>query len=352
MARHYGPRWAGAPITAYTTFMRGTPLLAQLFLVYYGLGQFRLFWQDVGLWWLFREPFYCALLTFTVNTAAYQAEVFRGALTSVGKGQFEGAYALGLGRWQAFWTVILPQAMIVALRPLGNELIVMIKSSSIASLVTLFDLMGATRFAFARSFDLSIYLYAAVLYLMLVETVRGWGRGGAAADAAYRGEVRVLFIVTTQNNRHVLCASRSMRKAPPHLAGARPRHGRCGSGVRGADPDRAGRPPRLGRATMITVGLLRGRMVVLVWTQRGAWRRIISMRKANDREQALYPPQTGRTPMTPLISARRRGRPSLARPRSDAAGPRRRNARSRPRSGSTPMCWTTSRRAARAGRRA
>jgi polar amino acid transport system permease protein len=172
VARHYGPRWAGWLITSYTTFMRGTPLLAQLFLVYYGLGQFRLFWQDVGLWWLFREPFYCALLTFTVNTAAYQAEVFRGAINSVGKGQFEGAYALGLGRWQTFATVILPQAMIVALRPLGNELVTMIKSSSVASLVTILDLMGATRFAFARSFDLSIYLYAALLYLMLVETVR------------------------------------------------------------------------------------------------------------------------------------------------------------------------------------
>jgi polar amino acid transport system permease protein len=176
VAQHYGPRWAGWLVTGYTTFFRGTPLLAQLFLVYYGFGQFRLFWQDVGLWWLFREPFYCALLTFTINTAAYQAEILRGALQSVGKGQFEGAYALGLGRWQTLATVIMPQAMIVALRPLGNELITMIKSSSVASLVTLLDLMGATRFAFARSFDLSIYLYAAVLYLMLVETVRRvWG---------------------------------------------------------------------------------------------------------------------------------------------------------------------------------
>jgi polar amino acid transport system permease protein len=172
MVKFYGPRWAGGLVTAYTTFFRGTPLLAQLFLVYYGLGQFRLFWQDVGLWWLFREPFYCALLTFTINTAAYQAEIFRGALQSIGKGQFEGSYALGLNRWTTLGLVILPQAMIVALRPLGNELITMIKSSSVASLVTMFDLMGATRLAFARSFDLSIYLYAALLYLMLVEIVR------------------------------------------------------------------------------------------------------------------------------------------------------------------------------------
>jgi polar amino acid transport system permease protein len=172
LVRLYGPRWAGLAVGGYTTFFRGTPLLCQLFLVYYGLGQLRPFWQDVGLWWFFREPFYCALFTFTINTAAYQAEVFRGAIQSIGRGQFEGALALGLHRWATLRHVILPQAMIVALRPLGNELIVMIKSSSVASLVTLFDLMGATRLAFSRSFDLSIYLYAAILYLAMVEIIR------------------------------------------------------------------------------------------------------------------------------------------------------------------------------------
>ncbi len=172
LARLYGPRWAGALVGGYTTFFRGTPLLCQLFLVYYGLGQLRPFWQDVGLWWFFREPFSCALFTFTINTAAYQCEVFRGAIQSIGKGQFEGAQALGLHRAATLRHVILPQARIVALRPLGNELIVMIKSSSVASLVTLFDLMGATRLAFSRSFDLSIYLYAALIYLAMVEIIR------------------------------------------------------------------------------------------------------------------------------------------------------------------------------------
>jgi polar amino acid transport system permease protein len=176
-ARLYGPRWAARLVTGYTTFFRGTPLLCQLFLVYYGLGQFRPFWQEVGLWWFLREPFYCALLTFTVNTAAYQAEILRGAIQSVPRGQFEGAAALGLHRGKALRLVVLPQAMILALRPLGNELIVMIKSSALVSLVTLFDLMGATRLAFARSFDLSIYLYAALIYLALVEVVRRvWDR--------------------------------------------------------------------------------------------------------------------------------------------------------------------------------
>ncbi|AOO81405.1 ABC transporter permease [Bosea vaviloviae] len=177
IARLYGPRWAQMSINGYTTFFRGTPLLCQLFLIYYGLGQFRLFWQDIGLWWFFREPFYCALFTFTINTAAYQAEILRGAIQSIPRGQFEGALSLGLHRWATLRHVIMPQAMILGLRPLGNELIVMIKSSAVASLVTLYDLMGATKLAFARSFDLTIYLYAALIYLVLVEVIRRvWDR--------------------------------------------------------------------------------------------------------------------------------------------------------------------------------
>jgi hypothetical protein len=105
-----------------------------------------------------------------INTAAYQAEILRGAIQSIPRGQFEGALALGLHRWSSLRHVILPQAMILGLRPLGNELIVMIKASAIASLVTIYDLMGATRMAFARSFDLSIYLYAALIYLLHVPT--------------------------------------------------------------------------------------------------------------------------------------------------------------------------------------
>jgi polar amino acid transport system permease protein len=172
LVRLHGPRWGRALVTGYTTFFRGTPLLCQLFFVYYGSGQLRPFLQDVGLWWFFREPYFCALFTFTINTAAYQCEVFRGAIQSVPHGQIEGARALGLKPLPLMLRVVLPQAMIVALRPLGNELVVMIKSSAVASLVTLFDLMGATKLAFSRSFDLSIYLYAALIYLMMVETIR------------------------------------------------------------------------------------------------------------------------------------------------------------------------------------
>jgi polar amino acid transport system permease protein len=161
----------------YVYFFRGTPLLAQLFLVYYGSGQFRPFLDSIGLWWFFRDAFLCCLFAFTLNTGAYQAEILRGAIRAVPLGQTEAALSLGLRPRIAFLKVVLPQALIIALRPLGNEVVLMIKGSAVAAIVTVFDLMGATRLAFARSFDISVYFYAAVLYLAVVETLRRvWDR--------------------------------------------------------------------------------------------------------------------------------------------------------------------------------
>ncbi|NVD38748.1 ABC transporter permease [Ensifer sp. HO-A22] len=157
---------------AYVYFFRGTPLIAQLFLIYYGLGSFRPQLESVGLWWFFREAWNCALFTFTLNTAAYQAEILRGSIESVPRGQREGAAALGLPERVAFYKIILPQAMIVALRPYGNEIILMIKGSAIVAIVTVFDLMGETRRAFSRTFDYQMYVWAAILYLLMVELLR------------------------------------------------------------------------------------------------------------------------------------------------------------------------------------
>jgi len=165
----------------YTTFFRGTPLLCQLYLMYYGLGLFLPGWRPaleaVGLWVYFRDAFIWVVITFVLNTAAYQAEALRGAMQAVPRGQREAAMSLGLGRWRILRSIIWPQALLVALRPLGNELIIMIKASSIASLATLYDLMGQTRFVFARTFDLTVYLYAAVIYLVMVELIRRLWRG-------------------------------------------------------------------------------------------------------------------------------------------------------------------------------
>lgn len=157
---------------AYVYIFRSTPLLAQLFLIYYGLGSFRPDLESVGLWWFFREAWYCGLLSFVLNTAAYQAEILRGAIESVPRGQHEGAAALGISKYIAFRKIILPQALIVALRPYGNEIILMIKGSAVVSIVTVYDLMGETRYAFSRTFDYQTYLWAAIFYLAIVEALR------------------------------------------------------------------------------------------------------------------------------------------------------------------------------------
>jgi polar amino acid transport system permease protein len=173
----------------YVYFFRGTPLLAQIFLVYYGAGQFRHALDAVGLWHLVRDAFTCTLITFSLNTAAYQAEIYRGAIRSVPRGQWEAARALGIGRFPLLTRVVLPQAAMIALRPLGNEIILMIKGSAVASIVTVYELMGETKLAFSRSYDLTIYLYAAVLYLLLVEAIRRiWNRLEAALTRHLRRE--------------------------------------------------------------------------------------------------------------------------------------------------------------------
>lgn len=165
------------PALAYVTFFRGTPLLCQLYLVYYGGGEIRPFLTSVGLWWFFRDAFYCCIFAFSLNTAAYQGEIMRGAIRAVPKGQIEAARALGLSPFRIARHVVWPQAMLVALRPFGNELIGMIKASALAAIVTLLDLMGQTRFVFARTFDFSVYLYTALIYLAITETIRRvWNR--------------------------------------------------------------------------------------------------------------------------------------------------------------------------------
>jgi polar amino acid transport system permease protein len=157
---------------AYVYFFRGTPLIAQTFLIYYGLGQFRAELEVVGLWGFFRDAWNCAVTAFSLNTAAYQAEILRGAIQSVPKGQWEGAASLGLSRFHTLRQVVLPQALIVALRPYGNEIVLMIKGSAIVAIITVYDLMGETRRAYSRTFDFQTYLWAAIIYLAIVETLR------------------------------------------------------------------------------------------------------------------------------------------------------------------------------------
>lgn len=163
------------PFRLYVSFARGTPLLAQMFLIYYGSGQFRPFLQDVGAWQFFRDPFNCALLAFVLNSTAYQTEILRGGLMGVAHGEIEAAKAIGMTRLTALRRVTLPHAYRIAWPALGNEIILLMKASALASVVTVFDLMGQTRLVFSKTFDFSVYIWAAVIYLCLTASfVRIW----------------------------------------------------------------------------------------------------------------------------------------------------------------------------------
>jgi polar amino acid transport system permease protein len=172
LGRVFGSRPLSAALFGYTYVFRGTPILAQLFLIYYGSAQFQPALSAAGLWWLFRDPFFCSLLTFTLNTAAYQAEIFAGAIKSVPRGQIEAARAAAMTPALMARRIILPQAARLALRPFGNELILMVKASALASVVTVYDLLATAKLAFQRTYDFQAYIAAALIYILTVEIIR------------------------------------------------------------------------------------------------------------------------------------------------------------------------------------
>lgn len=155
------------PIKLYVSFFRGTPLLAQLFLIYYGSGQFRPELMELGLWWFFRDPFYCALLTFILNSTAYQIEILRGGLQAVPRGEIEAAIAIGISGVRLYQKIILPHTYRIAFPALGNDVILLLKGGAVASVITVLDLMGSTRRIFSQTFDISVYLWASVIYLLI-----------------------------------------------------------------------------------------------------------------------------------------------------------------------------------------
>lgn len=125
----------------YVFAFRGSPLLVQMFLIYYGLGQFPAVRESV-LWPILREPYWCALLSLTLCTAAYASEIIRGGLLSVPGRHIEAAYACGMTRQKVFRRIMLPVAMRQALPAYGNEMISMVKSTSLASIITLMEITG------------------------------------------------------------------------------------------------------------------------------------------------------------------------------------------------------------------
>ena len=162
------------PTYGYIFFFRGTPLLVQIFLIYYGSGQFRPVLQELGLWVFFREAYICALLTLTLNTAAYSAEIFRGAIQAVTHGEVEAARACGMSGWLLYRRIVLPKAFRLALPAYSNEVVFLFQSTSLVSIITLMDLTGIARVVVARTFDVyEIYITAGLMYLVVTYGILG-----------------------------------------------------------------------------------------------------------------------------------------------------------------------------------
>ncbi|MGD8242741.1 MAG: ABC transporter permease [Desulfobacterales bacterium] len=156
-----------APIRAYVYFFRGTPLLVQMFIVYYGFGQFDVI-KTSFLWALFKEAWFCALFTFTLNTGAYTTEILRGAIEATPHGEIEAAKAAGMSRLLMLRRILLPSAFRRALPQYSNEIIFMLHGSSLASVITLVDITGAARIINSRFYSpYEAFLTAAVFYMAL-----------------------------------------------------------------------------------------------------------------------------------------------------------------------------------------
>ena len=145
----------------------GTPLLVQIFLIYYGPAQFEIFKQS-SLWPVISQPWFCAMLALALNSAAYSTLLFKGAIEAVPKSDWEACMAVGMTHRQALIKVILPHAMRRALPAYGNEMILVMKGSSLASTITLMDLMGYAARLNAQTYDtLTVFTMAGLIYLTM-----------------------------------------------------------------------------------------------------------------------------------------------------------------------------------------
>jgi arginine/ornithine transport system permease protein len=168
VARAYRTPIVSQIIWAYVYAFRGTPLLVQLYLIYYGLGQFEAV-RDSIFWPILRDPLWCTLISFVLNTAAYTTEIFRGAIEAIPFGEVEAAKACGMSSWLRTTRIVLPNALRRALPAYSNEVIFMLHGSVVASTVTIVDILGAGRTLNAQYYlAYEGFLTAAVLYMLLV----------------------------------------------------------------------------------------------------------------------------------------------------------------------------------------
>ena len=157
----------------YVLFFRGTPLLVQLFAIYFGLGQFEAVRESFA-WPLLREAWFCAVLTLGLNSAAFTSEIMRGGVLGVERAQLEAAAAYGFSPLQTLRLVLLPQALRIALPAYGNEIILMLKGTALASTISIMEITGLARKLASQSFaPFEAFIAAGTIYLAISITVTG-----------------------------------------------------------------------------------------------------------------------------------------------------------------------------------
>jgi arginine/ornithine transport system permease protein len=166
-------RWLSAPVWFYTYVIRGTPLLVQLFMLYFGLAQFE--WiRESAAWTLLRSPWFCAWLAFTLNTAAYTTEIFAGALRNTSSGELEAARSLGLTQAQIYRRILWPGALRRALPQYSNEVVGLMHATAIASTVTLVELTRVARDVYSNHLmPVEAFGTVAVFYFILTFSLAG-----------------------------------------------------------------------------------------------------------------------------------------------------------------------------------
>jgi octopine/nopaline transport system permease protein len=151
----------------YSYLFRGTPLLVQIFIIYYGLAQIE-YLRSTFLWTVIKEPYWCAIIAFSLNTGAYTSEILRSAFQTIKVGVIEAGKSLGISNKIIFYKIQIPIAIRQSLPAYGNEIILMLKGTSLASTVTLMDLTGVAKYIISTTFKpIEVFVVAGSIYLFM-----------------------------------------------------------------------------------------------------------------------------------------------------------------------------------------
>ena len=151
----------------YSYFFRGTPLLVQIFIIYFGLGQIE-YLRTTFLWVILKEPYWCAIIAFALNTGAYTSEILRSAFQTIKPGIVEAGQSLGISSKIIFYKIQIPIAIRQSLPAYGNEIILMMKGTSLASTVTIMDLTGVAKYIISTTFKpIEVFILAGGIYLFM-----------------------------------------------------------------------------------------------------------------------------------------------------------------------------------------